>query len=103
MRYGVKFTSYRIKSVSNSLDQTVYGQGKRAVISKLKLYLTEWSHCYFVFALEPRQSKNNLTVFESKLILKLPPFSLTVREKRRQFQNEFTLKHSEVILKLSWL
>ena len=23
MRYGVKFTSYRIKSVSNSLDQTV--------------------------------------------------------------------------------
>ena len=24
MRYGVKFTSYRIKSVSNSLDQTVY-------------------------------------------------------------------------------
>ena len=27
--------------------------------------------------LEPRQFKNNLTMFESKLILKLPPFSLT--------------------------
>ena len=40
---------------------------------------------------------------ESKLILKLPPFSLTytVREKRRQFQDELTLKHSEVILELS--
>ena len=44
-------------------------------------------------------------MFESKLILKLPPFPLTytVREKRRQFQNELTLKHSEVILELSWL
>ena len=44
-------------------------------------------------------------MFESKLILKLPPFSFTytVREKRRQFQNELTLKHSEVILELSWL
>ena len=44
-------------------------------------------------------------MFESKLILKLPPFSLTytVREKRRQFKNELTLKHSEVILELSWL
>ena len=38
-------------------------------------------------------------MFESKFILKLPPFSLsyTVREKRRQFQNQVTLKHSEVI------
>ena len=55
--------------------------------------------------LEPRQFKNNLTMFESKLILKLAPFPLTytVREKRRQFQNELTLKHSEVILALSWL
>ena len=55
--------------------------------------------------LEPRQFKNNLTMFEIKLILKLPPFSLTytMREKRRQFQNELTLKHSEVILELSWL
>ena len=26
------------------------------------------------FALEPRQFKNNFTMFESKLILKLPPF-----------------------------
>ena len=44
-------------------------------------------------------------MFESKLILKLPPFSLiyTVREKRRQFQNELTLKHSEVIFEWSWL
>ena len=44
-------------------------------------------------------------MFESKLILKLLPFSLTntVREKRRQFQNELTLKHSEVILDLPWL
>ena len=44
-------------------------------------------------------------MFESKLILKLPPVSLTytVREKRRQFQNEVTLKHSEVIFELSWL
>ena len=56
-------------------------------------------------ALEQRQFKNNLTMFESKLFLKLPPFPLTytVREKRRQFQTELTLKHSEVILELSWL
>ena len=27
MRYGVKFTSYRIKSVSNSLNQTVVAAG----------------------------------------------------------------------------
>ena len=41
-------------------------------------------------------------MFESKLILKLPPFSLTYTfsEKRRQFQNELTLKHSEVILEI---
>ena len=61
---------------------------------------------YFIeMKLEPRLFKNYLTMFESKLILKLPPFSLTytVREKRRQFQNELTLKHSEVILELSWL
>ena len=56
-------------------------------------------------ALEQRQFKNNLTMFESKLFLKLPPFSLTstVREKRLQFQNKLTLKHSEVILELFWL
>ena len=40
------------------------------------------------FWLEPRQFKNNLTMFESKLILKLPPFSLTytVREKGGNFK-----------------
>ena len=44
-------------------------------------------------------------MFESKLILKLQPFSLTytVHEKRRQFKNELTLKNSEVILEFSWL
>ena len=37
----------------------LYGQGKRAAISKLELFLTEWSRSYFVFALmstrKPRQ------------------------------------------------
>ena len=44
-------------------------------------------------------------MFESKLILKLPSFSLTytVREKRRQFQTELTLKHSEARLFLNCL
>ena len=88
-----------------ALFHLLYGEGKSVVISKLELSLTEWSRSYFVFALEPRQFKNNLTMFESKLILKLPPFPLTytVRDKRRQFQNELTLKHSKVILELSWL
>ena len=38
--------------------------------------------------LEPRKFKNNLTMFESKLILKLPPFFLTytVREKSGNFK-----------------
>ena len=44
---------------------------------------------FYTIDIEPRQFKNNLTMFDSKLILKLLPFSLTyrMREKRRQFQN----------------
>ena len=37
------------------------GQGKRAAISKLELFLTEWSRSYFVFALaEIGNSQNSL-------------------------------------------
>ena len=34
-----------------ALFHHLYGEGKRAAISKLELFLTEWSHSYFVFAL----------------------------------------------------
>ena len=34
--YGVKFTSYRIKSVSNSLDQTVEGKKRAAFLNPVK-------------------------------------------------------------------
>ena len=37
-----------------ALFHHLYGQGKRAAISKLELILTEWSRSYFVFALEGR-------------------------------------------------
>ena len=35
-----------------ALFHHLYGEGKSAAITKLELFLTEWSRSYFVFALE---------------------------------------------------
>ena len=45
---------FEIAALFHHLYIYIYGQGKRAAISKLELFLTEWSRSYFVFALRKK-------------------------------------------------
>ena len=67
--------------------------------------LNEIQLLWFCSFLEPRQFKNNLIMFESKLILKLPPFFLpyTVRKKRGNFKTRKFFQLPWIVLMLSLL
>ena len=68
MRYGVKFTSYRIKSVSNSLDQTVVISNFEQILSNLKIRWNWVPKFLLAFFVLPRWKKKQFSILKTSPI-----------------------------------
>ena len=90
-----KRTTHSVKNNSNfefaALFHLLNGKGKSAAISKLELFLTEWSRSYFVFALNLRTSLKLLLCWK---------FHKSVRDNYKAIRWIVSFTSSIVILRL---